>query len=148
MSDLIINAFLGGTLTYPGLPDNCCFFFKRELGRTKRELKSLLAYNHVKISRNKQSGNLEFLDYSGRKMYFTSLEEWVRFEGLNLNDVLYGRQEFDGKNNHITLDELLRHLRSENDDEMESKEEDPSIEEITGRIQNVTLTNCTVFWFN
>jgi hypothetical protein len=81
-------------------------------------------------------------------MYFTSLEEWVRFEGLNLNDVLYGRQEFDGKNNHITLDELLRHLRSDNDDEMESKEEDPSIEEITGRIQNVTLTNCTVFWFN
>ena len=72
MSDLIKKAFLDGNLTYPGLPDNCCFFFKRELGRTKRELKSLLAYNHVKISRNKQSGNLEFLDYSGRKMYFTS----------------------------------------------------------------------------
>lgn len=84
-----------------------CFFLRRELGRTKTELKASGHYQHVKFSLNKHRGRIEFLEYASSKVYYTTLEEWLETTGCSRDDVLYGRQDFDGRNTYITLAELL-----------------------------------------
>jgi hypothetical protein len=87
-----------------------CFFLKRELGKTKSELKESGHYQHVKMSRNRQSGFIEFLEYASSKIYYKTLEDWLQTTGCTLDDVLYGRQDFNGIGTHITLAALLHHL--------------------------------------
>lgn len=84
-----------------------CFFLRRELGKTKAELKASGQYQHVKFSLNKQRGRIEFLEYASSKVYYTTLEEWLETTGCSRDDILYGRQDFDGRNTYITLAELL-----------------------------------------
>jgi hypothetical protein len=87
-----------------------CFFLRRELGQPKYQLKALGQYQHVKLSVNRQTGNTEFLEYSYSRTYFKTLEDWVQSAGSSMDHVLYGRQDFDGENTHITLPELMRQL--------------------------------------
>lgn len=117
-SQAIISAHEAGELNYslhvhvPGLPyhGEKCFFLRRELGQTKYNLKALGQYQHVKLSVNRQTGNTEFLEYSYSRKYYRCLEDWVNTTSCTMDDILYGRQEFDGENTHITLAELLGQL--------------------------------------
>jgi len=40
-------------------------------------------------------------------MFYKTLEEWVTSQGCTLDDVLYGRQDFDGLKRWISLQELV-----------------------------------------
>lgn len=90
-----------------GQYEDRCFFLRRELGKTKTELKASGHYQHLKLTMNKLTRTLEFLEYSHARMFYKTLEQWVAAQGCTLDDVLYGRQEFDGRNTWITLQELV-----------------------------------------
>jgi len=116
-SRIILRAHEDGTLRseqvhVPDVPYYVekCFFLRRELGRSKLNLKNSGEYQHVKPSVNRLNGYTEFLEYSYTKKYYKTLEDWVQSEGCTMDDVLYGRQDFDRENTHITLSELLRQL--------------------------------------
>lgn len=101
----------------PGLTysDQKCFFLSRELGKTKEELKALGQYQHVKPSMHKEKLQMEFLEYSHSRKYFKTLKEWVETTGCTMDDVLYGRQDFDGGHTYITLSKLLKQIGDDSD---------------------------------
>jgi hypothetical protein len=78
----------------------------------------------VKLSVNRLNGYTEFLEYSHSRTYFKTLEDWVHSAGCSMDDILYGRQDFDGVNTHITLIELLRQL-------MVKPVVDPEVDDLT-----------------
>jgi hypothetical protein len=94
-----------------------CFFLRRELGKTKAELKASGQYQHLRLTMNKLTGTLEFLEYSQSRMFYKTLEEWVTAQGCTLDDVLYGRQDFDGHKRWITLQELVDRFTPKDQDE-------------------------------
>lgn len=116
MSDAILDAWGNGVLfalKVPGVPQQKekYFFMEREFDRSKEDTIKMGRRRHVKLARNNESGKIEFLDYCGTKRFYRSLEEWM--EVCNCKDVLYGRNEFDGKKTYITLQELLQKLKPE-----------------------------------
>lgn len=116
MSDVILEAGGNGVLfalKVAGVPQQKekYFFMERELHLSKENAIKMGLRRHVKIAKNKESGKIEFLDYCGTKRFYGSLGEWM--EVCNSKDVLYGRNEFDGKKTYITLQELLLQLKPE-----------------------------------
>jgi len=115
MSSLLLDAYrrqgMGGQLRthIPGLLLNSdrCFFLSRELVSTKEQLKTSGQYQHLKFAMNRESGSTEFLEYATTRRYYKTLEEWVTANGCTLDDVRYGRQDFNGIPTFITLQELI-----------------------------------------
>jgi len=109
---LQIYATKGIRVQIPNLCDYAdrCFFLRRELSRTKEDVKTSGHYQHLKFAHNKASGQIEFLEYATSKAYFKNLEEWAELNDCTMFDVLYGRQDFDGQRTYITFHELLRQL--------------------------------------
>jgi len=151
-SQAIISAREAGRLNYslhvhvPGLPyhGEKCFFLRRELGQPKYQLKALGQYQHVKLSVNRQTGNTEFLEYSHSRTYFKTLEDWVQSQGCTMDDILYGRQEFDGENTHITLDELLGQLGVNTEKPAVVPAVDPEVDDLTRLFQKLRTNSVSV----
>lgn len=95
-----------------GLTENTpkYFFLAREIGLRLEDALQNRLRSHVKVARNKASGNLEFLDYCGTKKYYTTLDQWVAESGCQMSNVLYGRNDFDGRPTYITLADLLSRI--------------------------------------
>jgi hypothetical protein len=84
-----------------------CFFSRNELdmviqGQTKNAVKAAGEYSHLKFY--KKMGKLGFLDYSSRPVkFYENLEDWMTEHEISFNDVFYGYQKFDGKNDFVHL---------------------------------------------
>ena len=151
-STLIIREHESGRLNsdqvrVPGLHQYSekCFFLKRELGQTKHQLKALGQYQHVKLSVNRLNGYTEFLEYSHSRTYFKTLEDWVQSAGCSMDDILYGRQDFDGVNTHITLIELLRQLMFKPEVKPEVKPVvDPEVDDLSRLFQKLRTNSVPI----
>jgi hypothetical protein len=148
-SKIIISAHESGTLRseqvrVPDVPYYVekCFFLRRELGRSKLNLKNSGEYQHVKPSVNRLNGYTEFLEYSYTKKYYKTLEDWVQSEGCTMNDVLYGRQDFDRENTHITLAELLRQLGYNTEKLVPAV--DPEVDDLTRLFQKLRTNSVPI----
>jgi len=86
------------------------FFLAREIGLRLEDAVRNKLRSHVKVARNKASGNLEFLDYCGTRKYYTTLDQWVAESGCQMSNVLYGRNNFDGRPTYITLADVLSRI--------------------------------------
>ena len=117
MSSTLLDIYArnGIQVKIPNLSDcaDRCFFLRRELSRTKEDVKTSGHYQHLKFARNKASGQIEFLEYATSKAYFKTLEEWADLNDCTMMDVLYGRQFFDGQRTYITFYELLQQIAND-----------------------------------
>ena len=113
-SEIILNASKDGSLSqvkFYGIDGgNTCFMLKREVGKSKVDLKYEKKFQHVKPSVNRKTGNLEFLEYSYLRKYYKTLEEWVETTGCTMDDVIYGRRDYNETVSYISLAELLQKL--------------------------------------